>query len=130
MQAITAKIKLLALLPTRALVDGVRSLVKVNGHLQDQLIDCLSGSTRPIQVTGENRNWRIKELELRIAQLITRILEARECINKAYHFVDEYTMPQTAEPDRALLEQALKALREAAQILGKAYMEGRGGIQK
>lgn len=73
-------------------------------------------------------------MELRIAQLITRILEARECINKAYHFVyhfvDEYTMPQTAEPDRALLEQALKALREAAQILGKAYMEGRGGIQK
>lgn len=66
---------------------------------------------------------RMRELAVLIGRLGTQVLEARECINNAYHQVDEYTMPQTAKPNEALLEQALKELRQAARILDEAYRE-------
>lgn len=66
---------------------------------------------------------RIRELDALAGRLGTQVLEARERINTAYLLVDQYTMPQTVKPGKALLEQALKELREAAQILDEAYKE-------
>lgn len=66
---------------------------------------------------------KVRELDMLVGRLGTQVLEAREHIDNAYLQIDEYTMPQTAEPNRALLEQALEELRQAVQILDKAYKE-------
>lgn len=107
---------------------------------QDELLKCIAETARwsayatveddaNAEFIAEARaGWpatleRMRELAVVIGRLGTQILEARECINNAYHQVDEYTMPQTAKPNEALLEQALKELRQAARILDEAYRE-------
>lgn len=51
------------------------------------------------------------------------LLEAREAISRAYHCIDEYTMPQTAPHDEKLLDQALKEIRSAGAILNKIVLD-------